>query len=536
MKRILSIALCLMLVVSMFACTTSTAQTATTAEPQAEATQSEATANEPTNLTGITVLFSTDLPWPTETVKKLEEEANVSIDWTVVTLDEWFTKKGILMASDDLPDIFFGVYMTDTEANSGVFTDLAPLIDQTTNVKQFFNEVSDAKKMSTNTDGTVYALPSKVALRPASKETLFVAKDWCEQNNIAIPTTTDEFEEYLKAFVAGDANSNGVADEFGISFAGVATGSSLCQQLIGSDSLCVFFPSFGVVMNDESLCMVKDGVVTFSPTMDGFKECCKWLNKLYSEGLIDPNSFTNGYAEQAAKYRTEGGITGAAGNGWTISNVVGDYADQYTRIAPLIGPNGDQYWQSNQYQYKYTPNTCAISSTCADPSAAMRFLDLCYDNYTNFMLSYGEDGVCVSHDADGNPTFLTVPDGMTDIEFHLFNGALDAVAPGWVSDEFEASITGESDMRNVYESDKFYEPYFLTTSERFPYVRWDKATQDELATLQTDIDGYVNQMVSDFVMNGDVDERWEDYLSQLEKMGLPRLMEIYTAAYQASLN
>lgn len=528
-RKLLALFLCLALILCATGCA------GAEKEPE-NTTKAASDGSAPTELTGVVVVFSEDSEWPTPTVKRLEEDANVHITWSKMTLADWSTKKGILMAGDTIPDIFFATYMTDTEANSGIFADLAPYLDGTTNIKAFFAEDPEAKVMCTNSDGTIYSLPSKVAFRPASKETLFVATQWCEDNNVKIPTTTDEFEAYLKAFVASDVNGNGIADEKGISFAGVATGSSLCQLLIGADSLCAFFPAFGAVANDETLCMVDNGTVRFVPTMEGFKEACKWLNKLYAENLIDPDSFTQAYADQATKYRNENGLTIAAGSGWSIVNVAGDNAEYYERIAPLVGPNGDQYWQSNPYQYKYSPNTVAISADCNDIPAAMRFVDLCYDNYTNFVLSYGEDGVCVTKDADGTPRFVEVPEGMTDIEFHLFNGALDAVAPGWVSDAFESSIQGDSDMRFVYESDKFYEPYFLADNQRYPYVRWDKETQDELAILQTDIDGYVDRMIADFVMNGDVDERWDDYLSKLDDMGLVRLMEIYQNAYNVSIS
>ncbi|MOA25125.1 hypothetical protein D3C78_1458340 [compost metagenome] len=54
---------------------------------------------------------------------------------------------------------------------------------------------------------------------------------------------------------------------------------------------------------------------------------------------------------------------------------------------------------------------------------------------------------------------------------------------------------------------------------------------EELPTLTTDIDGYVNTMRAQFISKGGIDEGWEDYVKQLNKMGLEKLIKIRTDAY-----
>ncbi|MBO1736824.1 ABC transporter substrate-binding protein, partial [Barnesiella sp. GGCC_0306] len=46
---------------------------------------------------------------------------------------------------------------------------------------------------------------------------------------------------------------------------------------------------------------VNDGKVETFLTDDSFKDELQWLNKIYEEGLVDPEIFTQEYAKFAAK-------------------------------------------------------------------------------------------------------------------------------------------------------------------------------------------------------------------------------------------
>ena len=67
-----------------------------------------------------------------------------------------------------------------------------------------------------------------------------------------------------------------------------------------------------------------------------------------------------------------------------------------------------------------------------------------------------------------------------------------------------------------------------------PYIVYDNVTMDELTILKTDINTYVQQSVADFIMNGVTDDKWNAYKDQLNKMGLERLVEIYTEGYNST--
>lgn len=54
---------------------------------------------------------------------------------------------------------------------------------------------------------------------------------------------------------------------------------------------------------------------------------------------------------------------------------------------------------------------------------------------------------------------------------------------------------------------------------------------EELPTLTTDIDTYVNTMRAQFISKGDIDGNWDAYVKKLNDMGLDKLVKIRTDAY-----
>ncbi len=42
---------------------------------------------------------------------------------------------------------------------------------------------------------------------------------------------------------------------------------------------------------------------------------------------------------------------------------------------------------------------------------------------------------------------------------------------------------------------------------------------------------YVKNTIAGWIVDGDADAEWDDYLKQLDRLGLSQAMEIYQAAY-----
>ena len=67
--------------------------------------------------------------------------------------------------------------------------------------------------------------------------------------------------------------------------------------------------------------------------------------------------------------------------------------------------------------------------------------------------------------------------------------------------------------------------------EGFPSVSYQPEQLQTLSTLYTDISTYVSTMQAEWVVNGGVEEGWDEYMATLEKMGYNDFLDIMNAVY-----
>ena len=89
---------------------------------------------------------------------KLNEEIGVKIVWEQIR-SGWDEKKNTVLASGDVPDVFIGWGITDSDiaAFINVFMPLNSLIESyAPNITRMFNEQPDVKALATAVDGNIY--------------------------------------------------------------------------------------------------------------------------------------------------------------------------------------------------------------------------------------------------------------------------------------------------------------------------------------------------------------------------------------------
>ena len=69
-----------------------------------------------------------------------------------------------------------------------------------------------------------------------------------------------------------------------------------------------------------------------------------------------------------------------------------------------------------------------------------------------------------------------------------------------------------------------------------PMMNYTEAENEEIATIKTDVDAYINQYVAQVVTGAvTLKDSWDDYVATLDKMGLERLIEIYQDVYARAI-
>nr|WP_280521147.1 extracellular solute-binding protein [Paenibacillus mangrovi] len=104
-----------------------------------------------------------------------------------------------------------------------------------------------------------------------------VRKDWLDKLNLPEPKTLDDYYNVLKAFTEQDPDGNGKKDTYGLSTAGM-------YELQG------FFSAAGL---KQRYVETADGKLDVPYSTDAAIPVYEWLNKLYKEGILDPNFATN---------------------------------------------------------------------------------------------------------------------------------------------------------------------------------------------------------------------------------------------------
>ncbi|MGF9645947.1 ABC transporter substrate-binding protein [Paenibacillus sp. FSL L8-0502] len=456
-----------------------------------------------------------------EIFKRLEKQTNVKIDWENIPDTDFAEKKSLLLASGDLPDAFYGAGFTDYDlinyGKDGTIIPLENLIDKyAPNLKTLLDRRPDIKLAITAPDGHIYGLPSweenKLDTNPFFH---VINKNWLDKLGLKLPQTLDEYTQALIAFKTKDPNGNGKADEIPLSFMHM----QWCSDIAG------IFGAFGLPDNLEHR-IVREGKVIFTATQPQYKEALKYIHdNWYKQGLIDPESFTQDAAQYLAKGKTPDETLGSY-VWWEVEEVVGpERSKDYALLPPLKGPNGDQMIGRNNGGGPGR-GSFVITKENRYPAMTMRWIDQQYDPYMAAQIHWGPLDVVFKKDEKGKLVNLPLPKGVSAGEFRQ------KVAPGTGNpgvitfDDFGKVVDMEPRAQKRAEYlEKYYTPYMK--KENYASIFFEPDELDKINRIEPELIKYVNTQRGKFIVDGEVDEKWDSYVKTLEKMGLNELMEIY---------
>lgn len=456
-------------------------------------------------------------------VKDLEAETNVHIEWEEVPSNAVKEKVNLVFASNDLPD-FFGNCVTDADLmkyGGSSLIELDKLIDKNApNLKKLFTTDPALKNFITLPNGHIYSMPYKDAGITANynPDNVFMNKVWLDKLGLKVPTTTDEFYNVLKAFKEKDPNGNGKADE--IPFSAIINNNNI------NSGIYSFYGAFGVLDGVNHL-MVQNGKVVFTPTTDGYKEGTLYFAKLYKDGLLDPESFTQDRNQYFAKGKASTAILGT-GLLWLDENLLGveRARKEYTAMLPLKGPKGDQLW--NKYNNDGNRNTIAITSANKYPDITVRLMDRLYIERWSAQTQRGHLGTVIKEEGT-KYVAQTPPQGVSVDEFRFKSSPVNCLPFYIPAGFYDTKFALTEDAVRKEARVKEYSKYF--PKEILPALFFTQDQSSELATLTNDIGNYVAQMQAKWIIGtSSIDKDWEDYVKNLEKMNLKRYIQLYQEA------
>lgn len=454
----------------------------------------------------------------------LEEETNIHIEWITYLETEADEKFKLLMASGDYPDAFIGALGGDdndviTYGSEGIYIPLNDLIEQY--CPNFNRRVSegypDLMKMITCADGNIYGMPA-VLYNPDIYNNTFINQKWLDAVGAEVPTTTEEFEEVLRLFKENDPNGNGEADEIPMTFIFSDWGASDHGP---------YFGAFGYPLSPDYI-MIDNKEVKYLGAEESFKEGAEWLGSLYAEGLVDRDVFTQDDSSLAAKVSQ--GTVGVFSS-WD-KTPAGDYADDYVALMPLQGPDGEQNTLVEGITGLYK-GRFMITNKCENPEILMQWVDRFYESLeVGLNATYGigpDENKAWYYDENGDIVFKTgdeLPEeyerGQQQLPF----------APAILGDGVEDFLGNEEKNEITAEMKQYAGKFEDGTWERWPSVYMTLEEKDDIATTETDLQDYSkNQLAKWIAGESDVNADWDNYLQELENIGLSHYLEVKQQIY-----
>lgn len=459
----------------------------------------------------------------------LERMSNLHINWTSIPKAAKKEKMSVLFADNDLPDVFWGrqslsIMDAIKYGDQGVMAPLEDYIDTCMpNFKKVLEKFPEVYGAITSDSGHIYSLPIikyGFGVEGYPNAQMYINKQWMDNLGLEMPKTTDEIYDVLKAFKEKDADGDGDATNE-IPFS-VGPTYKVSSVLLGS---------FGTLNSKDYLFHNKaNGSLDFMANVDEFKSFVSYVNRLSTEGLLDPESFTQDvtqFAGRAAK-GTFGMISDWGGGPHTLDGT-------YVVMPMPAGPNGDRMTQ----KANGAVGGCAFAVTtqCEDIETLLRWADMFYDpeNLITLQFEYGPLGINIEQLEDGTIDFLPTPEDLTYGQFKRLNSTLSC--PGYISKELN-DIVHRSEKEKFFIDSAVNGEYLANAkTDLVPALSLTIEESSEMSIMKTDLVNFIEE-VTDKMMAGklNLDSDWDKYIEQLEKLNYKRYEEIYNNAYKRYLN
>ena len=493
-----------------------------------------------------TIIMANDADWDEDLANnklwnELQTKTNVKIEIKRIAKTEYGTALNNLLLSKEHWDGMFTSFLTNDEystlAAQDKFLDVKDII---TNEKICPNFVSRSMagredtvlKGLTTPDGGVYGLAGG-DMNPGTylESPIQLYKPWVEAAGKKIEDikTIEDLEFLLDYWAKNDMNGNGdKTDE--IPYLIYANNSQRHME--------AFLGLYGIATKDgtyENYVTVENGEVKFAPMQDAWKAAVKKLADWYDKGYIWEDAFAGSDVNTyfwdtilASPIPLVGMMTSANCGNTT-------HEENYVAIPPVKVEGYEPSW----YVHPGMMNpkaSIAISTECEDPEILLAWFDQFLALDTSVRYLYGEQGDQWDYADDGKIEILTLTqDELAKLQEET--PSLKWITQGGVTlptcfnaEDYESKIVvataGQKKIDNYY----LYESYLTDESWPRPYMSADQ--NDEIKVVRTDIMNLVKLKRAEWVTGkADIDAQYDQFVKDLETMGVDRLVKAMQAAY-----
>lgn len=464
-----------------------------------------------------------------EFLKRLEELTNVHIEWNHNCSEEAFAT---MISSKQYPDLINYPLMGVAGGPSaliedGVILDLTEMIPQyAPNYWAWMQNNPDVDLANRLDDGTMFSLGCQLGNWETLKfEKTYISgpqirKDWLDKLGLKMPTTIDELYEVLVAFKENDCNGNGDPDDE-IPYV-IAGGDKRLGETMYTMAQC-----FGT---GNSFIMDGDTVV-YGPLTDYYKDFVTFMNKLYTEGLINSDFPINEDAFNLI-LQDQGGFTIDAMNSGVIAahDLLKQTDDSYNYVS-MAWPTGPDGQKVGLGRSGGGGRMTAISTQCEHPEIALAWLDYAYSYAGSLNATFGIEGE--SYDmVNGYPTIreeVKTTNDAWNVEENLCRWMVGSINYPCIRD-----IRFYEQMNLVEDYQKEIQANWGPQKEEYgtgmPGIVMTAEENDEFSDIMADVKTYVSECTLKFIRNEMSLDEWDSFKDNIKKMNIDKALEIQQAA------
>lgn len=338
-------------------------------------------------------------PWTDPVAQAITAATGIKLktDYPVSSDDE---KIALMIAEQNYPDMIFAKGDAASLVEAGALIDMTDLIEEYgPNIKKMYGEEFEKLKYSKD-DEAIYQLSSYSVGGEVYKHsgTAQVQWDVLKANDYKLPESLEEYEAMLKAYLAENPTT-----EDGLSTIGISLSAADWHWMITLGNPAGYIadgaPDNGQWLIDENY------NASYKFTSEREREYFKWLNRMYNEGILDPEFATQTHEDYIAKI-SSGRVLSLLDTDWDYSDgekvlkADNKYGKTYAGI-PLT-MDADTKCPSLMYQGLTTGYGIGITTACEDPVAAIKYLDFICSDEGQVLVQWGIEGVNYEIDENGH--------------------------------------------------------------------------------------------------------------------------------------
>lgn len=314
------------------------------------------------------------------------EQQGYDVTFDVQQTTEAGTQASLLLNTNSLPDLVFGINISNTNIvkygiEDTLLLDWTPYINDVLmpNFKARMESDSQMYSQMKAPDNGIYGLPYINPSLTASgcygvSERFYFRQSWLDAVNKEIPTTKDELLDVLRAF-KNVKTPNGTAIP-------IVSSSGFLEKYLWT---CLGFYGTEPSQFGMSL-MIKDGELVIPAYTESYREFVTLMNTFYNEGIIAQDYFN--YNDASAKALATADRCGVY-CWFTMEALVDDYMD-YVSAKPI--PLGDVQTVEDIHVSRYswfTVNQAWASAKTKYPELLAMMMDYMYSDEGAFTYRYG---------------------------------------------------------------------------------------------------------------------------------------------------